>query len=508
VPPTKSSSKKRLSLSIRISLWLMGVAILPLLLALLITEMQARPALVNQANTSMENNTKTQANLIDSYVSNKLQIIGSLDNIPLVQQYLQDPTDDDPENINGPTGIVQNGIFLEKYLYPDISGAEFFTLKGKLLLSFTTQNPKTQLQAAHPVPAEYLKKVLLGKPFASGVYYDAKTGKSSIDLYSPVYTPSFKGILGFVIHRLNLDTVWSFVDGAKGANGSGSYAFLLDQNGVRIVDPDPNDLFTAIAPLNQQAQQQIQAQQLYGLNTRQVPVVADKTLQSTQSQSKPPVSFQEIPADQHDAFQVTRQQLTTVPWTYFMLTPVNVVETVANQQLLTLSLIALLVLVAVAIIGWIVGRRISSPVQRSVDALKRNSSALNELADKEEMAASEQVWVIEASKAGLKSVEYFTNASESAIQRLNDLGQALPRHRYTDIQAYLRDVDLLVYTAKYLEKAVNYQDTSNVKVSTAISVTEEVVRQLASGASSTKEVADEVDHVVQQLRQAVGGRDR
>ncbi len=503
---TKSSGKKRFSLSIRISLWLIGVAILPLLLALLISEIQARPTLVNQASTSLETNAKTQASLIDSYLANKLQIIGSLDNIPLVQQYLQDPKGDDPANINGPLGIIQNGLALEKYLYPDVSRVEFFSLQGKLLLSFSIHNLKPQLRGAHLVPTEYLHKVLLGKPFASDVYYDPATHISSIDLYSPVFTTSFKGLAGFVIHTLNLDTIWSFVNGAKGANGSGSYAFLLDQNGVRIVDPNPHTLFTAIATPNPQALLQIQDQALYGLNTQTVPVVSDKTLQSIQSQSKPPNSFQETPADQQDAFQVSRQQLTAVPWTYFTLTPVNVVETVANQQLLVLPLIALLVLLPVAIIGWFVGRRISSPVLRSVDALKRNSSVLNELADREEMAASEQIWVIDSSKIGLQSVDYFTQASQSAIRRLNDLGRELPQHQYKDTQTFLRDVEALAYIARYLDKAIDHQDTSNRKVSIAINVTNEVAKQLASGAKSTKEAADEVDSVVKQLRQAVGKR--
>ena len=504
---TTSSGRKRFSLSLRISLWLIGVAILPLLLALLISEVQARPTLVNQANTSMETNAKAQANLINSYLANQLQIGGSLDNIPLVQQYLQDPRGDAPTNIYGPTGIVQNGLSLEKTLYPNVSIVEFFTLKGVLLLSFSTHNLKPQPRGAQLVPPEYLQKVLLGHPFASDVYYDPGTRISSTDLYIPVYTPSFTGLAGFVRHTLNLDIVWNFVNEAKGANGSGSYAFLLDQYGVRIIDPNARTLFTAIAPLSSQVQQQIQAQGLYGLNAQQqVPIVTDTTLQGIQSQSNPPASFQEVPAEQQASFQVTRQPLTAVPWTYFTLTPVNTVEAVANQQLLILSLLALLVLIPVAIIGWIVGKRISSPVLRAVEALQRNSSALNKLADKEEVVASEQIWIIGASKVGLKSVEYYTKASQNAILKLNDLGRELPQREYKENQPLSRDAESIAHIAQYLDKAIDYQDTSNRKVFTSIGLTNEVAKQLASGARSTKEVADELDHVVKQLRQTVGKR--
>ncbi len=505
-----ASSRKRVAFSMRISLWLIGVAILPLLLALLISEGQARPILVNQAATSMENNAKTQANLIDTYLANKLQIIRSLDNIPLVQQYLQNPQRDDPANVYGPLGIVQNGISLENYLYPDITRAEIFTLQGKLLLSFSAHNLQPELRGVSLIPPEYLARVLLGQPFVSDVYYNATTRVSSVDLYNPVYTPSFQGLLGFVRHTLNLDVIWNFVNEARGANGSGSYAFLLDQNNVRIVDPDPHTLFTAIAPPSLHVQQEIRNQTLYGLSTQEVPVIADQTLQNIESQNHPPTSFQEVPADQHDSFQVVRQPLTMVPWTYFALTPVNVVEAVANQQMLILSLIALLVLIPVAVIGWFVGRRVSFPVSHAVDALKRNSAALNELAQKEEMVASEQIWVIDASKDSLKSMEYYTRASLGAIRRLNNLGRELHIHGYgykdKDAQPFLQDVELIAHIAMYLGKATDYQDQSNKRIAISIGVTKEVARQLASGARSTKEVADEIDHVVQALRQVVSQR--
>ena len=504
--PIKSSGRKRLSLSLRITLWLIGVALAPLLLALLTSEIQARPTLVAQASTSMETNTQTQANLIDSYISNKLQIIASLDNIPLVQEYFQNPKGDDPANIYGPSGIIQNGLALEKYMYPDVSNISFFTLQGNLLLSFSIYNLQSQTRGAHLVPAEYLQKIQLGKPFASDVYYDPTTHTSSIDLYTPVFTLSFKGILGIARHTLKLDAIWNIVNGAKGANGTGSYAFLLDQNGVRIVDPDPHTLFTAIAPPTSSAEQQIRDQALYGLASQSVPVIADQTLQSVLSQSKPPLSFQEVPADQQQSFQVTRQSLKVVPWTYFTLTPVNVVEAVANQQLLILSVIALLVLIPVAFIGWFVGKRVSFPVRRAVEALKTNSTTLNTLADKEETAASEQVWVVDSSRIGLKSVEYYTNAAKSAIGRLNNLGKELPQHTYKNTRAFLQDVETMVYIAKYLDKAIDYQDESNKKVSVAIGVTNDIANQLASGAKSTKEVADQLDYVVQQLRQTIGKR--
>ncbi|MGH2507720.1 MAG: cache domain-containing protein [Ktedonobacteraceae bacterium] len=495
-----SPDRKSLLLSVRLSLWLVGVAILPLLLALLISEVPSRTALINQASTSMITDAKVHAKLIDTYLANKEAIIGSLSNDPQVQAFFVAPklfTSADR------TLFVQDGLSLERFLYPEISLVDFIDATGAPLLSYSSYNNTSH--GTFPVPAGYLQRVLQGQQFFSGVYYDSKTRISSSMLYTPVFASSTSSkVVGFVRDTLNLASLWNIVTGEKGANGSGSYAFLLDQNGVRIIDPDPHTLFTSIAPLSPQLQQQIQSQGLYGLAAQQVPVIADRMLQSIQSQNKPPTAFQDVPADQQTSFQVTWQRLTTVPWMYFTLTPVNTVEAVANQQLLILTLLAVLIIIPVAVIGWFVGRRISSPVLRSTNSLVKSSTALNQLAERGENAASQQVWIIDSSQVGLASVEYYTKASKKAIWRLNDLSKEWSRQKYKNPQAVQQDRDVMNEIGEYLKKAIAYQDESNKNVSTAINVSNEVASQLVSGARATKEVAEELNHTIEQLRDVVG----
>jgi hypothetical protein len=302
---------------------------------------------------------------------------------------------------------------------------------------------------------------------------------------------------------LSLDNVRSIVNSEKGANGSGSYAFILDQYGVRIVDPDPNALFTSIAPLNATIQQNFLDENRHGKNNA-TPVLADANLSSIQRQPEPPVTFQEVPAGKNESFQVTRRQLSSVPWTYFVLTPVNEVIAVANQQLLIIILIAAVILLPVAIVGWIVGNRISSPILLSVASLDKNSRILNQLSEKEKKASSEQVWIVEASKTGLKSQQYYTEASKIAVRRLNELGRDLLQHRGVDMQTTLVTVKQMVNIGLYFEQAIAYQDEANKKVAVAVNVTDEVSEQLASGAESASEAANELNRIVKQLRQIVG----
>ncbi len=482
----KSSTRKSLPLSIRISLWLIAASILPLLLTLIISVVQSRSALINQSSRTMETDAQTHAQLIDNYLSQKLLILKSLDYTPLVQEFLFD-----------------HGLAINKLLDTDIKVATFFSPQGKVLLSYSLYGVKPQPHGKYMIPPEDAQQIAKGQQFVSGVYYNPVTHQSTVDLYTPVYSIALKRLLGVVRDTLALDNVWNFVNSEKGANGSGSYAFILDQNGVRVVDPDPNALFTSIAPLDATMQQHIIDENLYG-KTSTVPVLADADLSSIQRQPDPAVTFQEVPAGKNESFQVTRRQLSSVPWTYFVLTPVNEVIAVANQQLLIIVLIASAIVLPVAVIGWIVGNRISSPIKRSVDSLVKNSHVLNQLAEREKNASSEQVWIVEASKTGLKSQQYYTEASQIAVRQLNKLGRDVLQQQYVDLQSTLNAIAHMLNIGLYFEKAIAYQNETNNKVAAAVKVTNEVAEQLASGAISASEAANELDWIVSQLRQIVG----
>ena len=442
---------------------------------------------------------QTHAQLIDNYFAQKLLILKSLDYTPLVQQYLLDPAGDQKDV---PT-ILRNGIAIQKLVDPDVTLVTFFDPRGKLLLYYSLYGAKPQLHGKYLIPPEDAQQIAKGQQFISGVYYNPVTHQSTVELYTPVYSTALKKLLGVVRDTLTLDNVWNFVNSEKGANGSGSYAFILDQNGVRIVDPDPQALFTSTAPLDATLQHNMIDEDRYGTNSA-IPVLADANLSSIQRQSQPPVTFQEVPARKSQSFQVTRHQLSSVPWTYFVLTPVNEVIAVANQQLLIIALIASAILLPVAAVGWIVGSRISSPINRSVDSLVKSSYVLNRLAEREKNASSEQIWIVEASKRGLKSQQYYTNASRIAARQLNKLGRDVLQQRNVDLQLTLYAVKQMIDIGLYFEKAIAYQEEANNKVAASIKVTNEVTEQLASGAKSATEASNELNRIVNQLRQIVG----
>src|SRR6266700_5453597 len=117
-------------------------------------------------------------------------------------------------------------------------------------------------------------------------------------------------MVGILRTTFDLRYIWSIIDDEAGANGSGSYAFVLDENGVYIAatnpHPDPEDmthsplLFRSVAPLSPTLQQRIKREQLYGSDGKtSVPVLIEPALAQ---RKMTPTTFQMMPTGQHEMF--------------------------------------------------------------------------------------------------------------------------------------------------------------------------------------------------------------
>jgi hypothetical protein len=495
-PEFKQNRRRRLSLSVRVSLLLMLAALLPLLIVVASSELLARPALTSQANTVMENDARSRTQLIDTYFTERSLDAATLSQVPSLQTFMASP----PGNQDLATHAIY-ALVAGSYRDHRYTNWSLFDTQGKIRLYYPAP-PQTHGQSI--VPLAYRQAVTSGKSLISAVYYDPKIKKASVDIYNPIINVAQKKLLGFVRASLLIDYIWDIVGNDRGANGNGSYAFILDQNGVRIADTDPPRLFSAIAPVSPQTQSLISSEQRFGTQ-QPVPVIADRTLAQVQAGDHPAQTFQMTPAQQSEAFQVVRQNSQVVPWTYFVLSPVSTVTAVANQQLFITIGIAAAVLVIAALVGVGVGRRITRPILRSVEYLRGNSEALKILATRQQSAATEQMWVVDSSQVGLQSVQYYTDATRVAAHSMSDYGTDLAyRWHQIDERTAKKALAEMTRTAQYIENAATYQTTSNQKLSTALKVTTQVNEQLATGATSATEAATQLEQVVNELRAVVG----
>jgi nitrogen fixation/metabolism regulation signal transduction histidine kinase len=498
VSPRRRSSR----LSVRISLWLIAAAMLPLLAALVISEMQTRNTLTNQANKTLESDIQTHSQLLNNYLQAKMLEEKTLDNTPVVLQYFADPAD----NQAALTTLIQNGLAINKSNDPDVLLVTHYDLQGHYLFHYSIYglNPTPAQQT---LPPEIMQNVLQSKTlqYVSDAQYDPATRQYLIDIYTTVYSFQLAKPLAIIRSTLSLNNVWSIINSETGVNGDGSYAFIVDENGVRIVDPNKQSLFTAVAPLNAQQQQAVADEGLYGSTNGNVRVLADSKLNSIKNAHQTSATFLDTPVGKTGVFQVDARKLTVVPWTYYVVAPQSSIYLVANQQLLIIAVIALIILIPAIVVGWIIGSNISRPISRSVESLQKSSYSLNQLAKEEKALAAEPIWMAESSEIGLKSIQYYTNASKIAARRLNELGNDLLSRPDQDKQSILQGVAQMVEIGQYFERATDHQAESNAKVAVAIRVTGDAAKQIEVGAKSVDESASVLNQVVTQLRRIIGG---
>ncbi|QBD82327.1 methyl-accepting chemotaxis protein [Ktedonosporobacter rubrisoli] len=500
--------RRRTPLSLRVSLGLLFAAVLPLIITIIFLQWQARPALVSQANAAMENDAKTRVQLIDAYFGERLLDLQTLAQVPSVQEFLAAPpipNSPDYQNL-----ALHASFALEAGIYRDhrYTSWELFNPKGQLRLYYPL-NTKPLKHGSALIPDDELNLALARKTFISAVYVDPTSHKAAVDIYSPIVqtpqpgTSQQPAFLGFIRTSLNLDYIWNIVQGDLGNNGPGSYAFILDKSGICIANTDPARRFQAIKDLPADLQQRIVQEKRFG-SARPVTVNKNPLLAQKLDTNVPLSTFQ-MPLSGQEAFQVALQTSATLPWYYFVLSPINTVTSVANQQLIENILIALVMALLVALAGWAFGQNITRPILTAVEYIRSNSQTLSSLATKQQDIATEQMWVVDASQIGLQSVQYYNEATKIATHQLRETVTALLTHwNQLDAETARQALERIIAATQYIDQASRYQEASNNKLSTALNVATQVNEQLATGATSAANAATQLEQVVAQLRSVVG----
>ena len=491
-----SRKKRRLLLSVRVSLLLILAALLPLTVTIVSSELLSRPALISQANAAMETDAQAHVQTIENFFSQPIIDVSSLtQSSPALAEYLSgnnDVTADATKVLA--TGYQRNTNYITWSLI-DLQGKErlFYPLAARP-------------HGNYFIPPDTIKQLNVpNRALGSAAYYNPQRNLLTVDLTEPVTVTEGNTTrpLGFVRATLDVSFIWNLIRGELGVNGTGSYAFIVDQNGVIIAHTDMKQTFSAVAPFTSDEQQDINTLDRYG--GTQIDVAPYTTLARVLKSANPQASFQMVPPGQQGNFSVVSKAVPIVPWTYFVLSPTSVVTALADQQLLIVGIIASVVLCLAAVTGLLVGSGITAPVLRAVTRLQSSSEALKELAAKEQIAATQQIWVVDASKTGLSSIHYYIDATQTASLRLIEAGVELERRwshlRPAEVKEALKK---MISAAHYIENAVEYQKTSSSKLSDTIELTKQVTEQLASGASSATNAAEQMEQVVSQLQQVVG----
>lgn len=354
------------------------------------------------------------------------------------------------------------------------------------------------------------------KSVISDVYYDTTQRVAFVDIYASI-TGDNGTLLGYGRSTLYLNDIWTSINNESNV-APGSYAMVIDGNGVRIAytNPDttlttfPKGLFQSVSPLSASLQQRIATENLYGNNTLgKVGVIADPALAKVESDhSNLASTFSLTPALQIGtpvSFQAYQAKASVVPWTFVEFRPTSSITGPATQQDFYLFIIAAVVMLLAAIAGIILGRGITRPILQSTNLLAGSSEMLNTLAAREQVTATEQKWIVELSQTALQSVQYYTEATGIAVRKLDQVGAELTQNLESgDHNQARRHLAEIIDAAKYLERVAIHQERSSQSLSTAIRIASQVTEQLISGATSANDAASQLQAVIKQLRQLVG----
>lgn len=497
--------KRRLSLSLRISGLFILASVLPLFLTVSFIEVFSRPTMIAQTSQEMETDARARTQLIDNYFAERILEAEALSRLQPIQNFLAGNVSFKARAFDGLATAHGRGSHYEDW--------SLFDLQGNLRLFYPTR-PQLHGQF-YILPVDQHQLLTSKRSLISDVFFNAISNEAYIDIYTPVVTSSYS-LVGILRTSFDLQYIWNIVDSEAGANGPGSYAILLDHNGVRIAytnpHPDPTGmtdspyLLKAITPISPETQQLFNYEGIYGMNaTGKMPILPDHTLDTIQQNNNPPTTFQMQPTEQKDTFEVALSKTYIVPWTYYALSPLRTVTSVADQQLFITLIITFVVVLFAAVIGLLVGQDITRPILRSVNFLHSSSQLLKTLATREQSAAEEQRWVVEASQLGFQKVQYYNKATSIAAQQLNEIGSKLllDWHRLNAMQVKQSLVQI-IEAARYIEKVGVYQDESDKNLAAAIRVTTQVSEHLSSGAASAADAVRQLETVVNQLEAVVG----
>lgn len=366
----KLALRKRLqhniSLTALISVLIMLVAIVPLLVTIMMSQMLSRPQLMTQSADAMAQDAHVRAQLIDAYLNARLHDVQVVSSLYSLQHYAQGNSAFKSQALRALAVGEQSDVNYDTWTVLD--------LQGRPLLWYPMPPPMYGDRLIPPATLQAIQQSASSQ--ITGVFYDPQVGDASVVIYMPILGSTSR-VVGIIRAEFILTYIWNVVNSQ--IDHVGSYAFILDQNGVRIAYAYPggstlarsNYLFRAVAPLSPQQRETITAEDLYGCDERPLTVLGDPGLAAIHNDLDSPSRFELVPAGQQATFEVVKVHIAAIGWTYYALRPLKAIISVADDQLFTTLLIAAIVLILAIIIGVTTGRRITQPIQRSIEQQRR-----------------------------------------------------------------------------------------------------------------------------------------
>lgn len=390
----------------KLTLFFTLIAILPVIIVGTFIIILGRTRLLSDADFRLRATSQSTAERIDDALTDGLQYAIVSARLPEIVRYMKTPTDATAR------ATALNTLKTLTAKSPDYETVALVDRGGTIILSSADADIGTNMAVR-----EYFVEALAGNANISDPLISLVTNKPVQVFASPVKDEQ-GNVLGIIRARLSLATLQRFVESDLGVEGPGSFAMLLDENGIRLADSRSKTdksildklLYRAIAPLPAEVDKQLVAEQRFGRSAATKVEVLPLSELATAITNKQ-VSGIDTKVDlDNQPYRAAYSNLTYKPWRYVLVAPASTFTEVADRTVFMVIAASLIALVAAFILALNLSRSITVPITNLSDVADRIS--LGELDAKIQVTSKDEIGELAEAVARMQA------SLQAAIERL------------------------------------------------------------------------------------------
>jgi signal transduction histidine kinase/CheY-like chemotaxis protein len=307
---------------------------------------------------------------LDSFHREHLAAVVRLGYLPSLRQFVVAPAEAreaaEGSALSACAALVDND--------PDLRSVVLLGSDGKILLTTNGRGRGTDLSFR-----SYVQEGLKGKQVISDVFVSVARRNEEPEALIAYAVPAYRApgdLAGLLVAYLRADAFWRTITAFNDRAGTGSYAVVLDELGVRIAHGTrPDYLFRPAGPLPPDVVEQMIAERRFGDNTRAyLERVLDRPEQFALARA-PTLGQQRLQRYLADATEklslAEARRLTTVPWTVVVRVPEEVVMGPPRRLTLKLLLLGAVGSLLAVVLGLGLSRRLLRPIRGLLAATER-----------------------------------------------------------------------------------------------------------------------------------------
>ena len=339
----------------------LAVTLIPLAIVSYLNYRNTTQALVDAANVKVAGAAQVTADQVDAFFNNTLNATRVKAQDPAIIDYLLLPS----SQRSGSPQEAQIYKLLTSYSREDplhVNSIGVIDTNGKSLVD-TSQ---AEIGEDKSDRIYFQQPMTTGVPYSSEVIFSQVTGKPSLYFTAPIYNTTDGKIIGIFRVRYDAGILQGLVANNTGLAGAESLPVLLDEYHIRLAHGVLPELdYKTIVPLSEDALAKLQADNRLPAGTaEQLSTNLPEFEAGLHNADKQPFFIAELHEQGQGTEETTTAKLTTHPWTLVFGQTESVFLAPIQDQTRRSLIVALILALLAAGLGFVVSQSLSGPVVR------------------------------------------------------------------------------------------------------------------------------------------------